>query len=45
MNKVHQIQILDKTVSISLSAYTLRKGMNPTILSLSMGKLKGRLAL
>ena len=41
---VTQVQTLAKAVCISHNANTLRKGTNPTILSLTMGKRHGRLS-
>ena len=38
MNVVNRFQILNKAAGNSPSAKTLEKGMNPTILPLSMGK-------
>ena len=43
MVTVAQVQILDKAVSLSHSANTLGKGMNPNILLPSMNNLLGRL--
>ena len=37
------VQILNKTLSISHSANTLEKGMNPTILFPALSKQQGRL--
>ena len=39
MNAVTRIQIPDEAVGISHGAYTLAKGMNPTILPRTMGKI------
>ena len=39
MDAVNRVQIQDETVSISQSANTLGKGMNPTILPPATGKL------
>ena len=38
MDMVNQVQILNEAVCISHCANTLRKGMNPIILSLVMSK-------
>ena len=35
MESVTQVQILDKTISISLYSYALGKGMNPSVLLLA----------
>ena len=45
MDTAIQVQILDEVVSISHSANTLRKDMNPTIVSPTMDKRKDRLGL
>ena len=39
MDMVTWVQILDEADSISYSANTLGKGMNPIILSLALGKI------
>ena len=39
MGMATRVQILDKAIGISHSINTLEKGMNPTILSSSMGKI------
>ena len=43
MDLATQVQILNKAVCISYYANTFAKGMNPTVLSTTMGKLKSRL--
>ena len=45
MDKVTQVQILDKSVYILFSANTIGKGMNPIILPPGMGKLRADRAL
>ena len=45
MNMVTRVQILDKTVCISHSANTLRKGMNPTTPAPTMSKIVGQTGL
>ena len=45
MDTATWVQNLDETVCISHHANTLGKGMNPTILSLNMGKIVGQTEL
>ena len=45
MNSVTRVQFLDKTICISLSANTLWKGVNPTILPPAMDKIVGQTVL
>ena len=45
MDTVIRVQVLDKAVCISHGAKTLRKGMNPSILSPAMGKIVGQTRL
>ena len=42
MDTANRAQILDRAVCISLSANTLEKGMNPTILPPDIGKIIGQ---
>ena len=45
MDIAPRVQILDETVYISHRAYTLEKGMNPSILLPVMGKIVGKTQL
>ena len=45
MYTVIQVQTLDEAVYISYSTNTLGKTMNPTILSIAMGKMVGQTGL
>ena len=38
MKLVNQVQILDEAVCVSLHANAIEKGMNPSVLPLTMGK-------